>query len=326
MKSLKDSKGDHVSIWSIICMLLVVALVYLSTGGIWKNSSSNFQEVKKDVLSPEQGIEMDLKNIDVKVCLIESDEVEVIQSSNADEKEEIVEVQQNGNQIVIKSKTSSDKGSWSLLGIDDWRKKSKGQIEVKVPKSFRGTLDIKTSSGEVNIEDELILPSLCIATSSGDISLGEIQSESQLQTTSGKILVNKLIGKSHQLETTSGEISINEIEGQWEMHTTSGAIELGKLKGYGKGKSTSGEISINQFTLTGDVDLKTVSGEVTLNFSSDSSATITMQSTSGELNGDVPIDYTNQKGNKGIANIGTGKDHEVQIKTVSGEICINQES
>lgn len=326
MKSLKEPKRQDISIWSIICIILISALVYLSTGGIWREPTTDVQEVTEAITSYSEGIEINLKDIDVVVHLVESDRVEVIKSTHNNEEEDIVDIQQSGSKVIIQSKPLENKGFWGLFGIDNWMGRGNRRIEVNVPKSFEGALQIRTSSGRVDIEDTLILPSVSITTASGNISLGEIQSEGQIQSTSGEISIDKLIGESHKVQTTSGDISIEEIQGECEISCVSGSFKAEKLKGYGEAKSTSGEIHIEELILMGDLDLDTVSGEVNLNFSSDSSAKITMNSNSGDLEGDIPISYTHNKEHRGTAEVGTGRAHQVNIQTVSGEICINQES
>ena len=362
-KELKESKqsiGSRISINQIICILLILALVYLSTGGIWeeKNALANkhLQEVEETLETDIKSIEMNLQDIDVEVHLVESDTVEVIEYASNDEDEELVEMKQDAGKVVIQSKESKHRGFWKWL---KWGNTNKRKIEVNIPNKFKEQLQIVTLSGDIKIEENWTLAGLELFTASGDIHLGEIKADSEIESASGDIYINALLGKEHQLKTASGEISlekgegnfeiasisgdqrlgiimgksheisstsgsidIEEIEGTCDMTSVSGAFNVEHLSGDGKAKLTSGEFCVEELDLQGDLKVETLSGEVELTFTSDSNAAIELKSKSGGIKGDMPISYAGINKTNGVAEIGNGTSNHVEIETVSGDIYI----
>ncbi len=326
MKIENEPKREKISIWTIICICLIAALVYLSTGGIWEGSAKmktvNLAQNRTTVASDIEAIQMDLEDVNAVIHLAQTDAVEIVKAVSDDEDEEFVSVISNGSKILVQVKHSKKEG---LLGLFKFGNFGERSIEMNIPKDFRGNLQITGASGDIDIADELIVSDCIITTASGDITLGDVTAESQIRTTSGEISIGKLVGERHTLESTSGDMYIEEIEGECNIRGVSGEFDAEKLSGYGKMQFTSGDVYIETMALEGDLDIETVSGEVEIDFTKDSSAELIVDSTSGDIRGNVSFESSNHKKHYAVGEIGSGSPHQVNIQTVSGEIYINQD-
>lgn len=352
---------------SIVCIMLILLLVYLSTGGIWQvnevikstEESVNLQQTLEGITGVDT-IEMNLEDVDVVIHLVEEDKVEITKSVGYDEEQAVVGIMQKGHKILLESSKPAKKGlSWLLKFVNIGQQ----SVEISIPIGFEGDLKITTSSGDVVIEEPLQLTRLSITTVSGEIRLEEVEAPSQIQSKSGDIAVEKLVGEKHIIKNTSGELSLGEGQGDFEITTVSGDQQIGKIIGknhkmsttsgeividalqgkyevssvsgdvavenvigYGKTSTTSGEVMVKKIELQGDLEVKTVSGEVHIAFTPKSSAKVNMDSKSGEILGNIPISYDNSRRNSATAELGTNMLYHVKIETLSGEIYIEQDA
>ena len=361
----KEPKKNEVSIWWVVCILLIMTLVYLSTGGIWEGNSVDemtcAEKVIESVSSDIENIQMNLKDVDVVAHLVDSNKVEVDETFY-NNKEFIVELKENNGKVVIQNRQMEDRG-FRWFNLFRVKNDKYHKIEVNIPNSFRGELKIESTSGEIKVEDPLILAKLEVKTTSGDIQLEEVEAESKIVSTSGVISIEKIKGENYEIRTTSGDIhlkegqgnltlattsgesqlgcivgdkhklnstsadiSIEEMQGEYEVGSTSGCFTVEKLKGYGVGEFTSGDVCIEEIELEGDMNFKTISGDIQLMFNEDVSASVDMNSRTGNIEGDVDIKYTNHHKTKATTQLGDHSLYTVEIQTTSGEIYIEQDS
>lgn len=314
---------------SIVCMMLILLLVYLSTGGIWQvneviksTEGMNLQQALEGIVGVDT-IEMNLEDVDVVIHLVEEGKVEITKSVGYDEEQAVVDIMQKGNKILLESSKPAKKGlSWLFKFVNIGQRSA----EISIPIGFEGDLKITTSSGDIVIEEPLQLTRLSITTVSGEIRLKEVEAPSQIQSTLGDIAVEKLVGEKHIIKNTSGKIVIDELQGKYEVSSVSGDVAVENVIGYGKTSTTSGEVMVEKIELQGDLEVKTVSGEVYIAFTPKSSAKVNMNSKSGEILGGIPISYDNSRRNSATAELGTNMLHRVKIETLSGEIYIEQDA
>lgn len=132
----------------------------------------------------------------------------------------------------------------------NWGDEKDLRFEVRLPKSFAGSLKLQTSSGDVNLVDLHGLKSMELITKSGDVSLsGSLPSEMKVTVTSGDIQARIEAPERLDIDLTSGDIEI-----ELQKISPSARLQL---------RSVSGDIDVRvppQAAL--EVDLQAVSGEV----------------------------------------------------------------
>ena len=104
----------------------------------------------------------------------------------------------------------------------------------------------------------------------------------------------------------------------------SGNVNFDKIEGNLKISTISGEVNAGLTSLTGDVLIKTTSGEAKLALPSSSMFAFELESISGDINNnfDSKINFENERSMQG--NVGEGIN-KIKITSISGEISITKE-
>ncbi|NMA50525.1 MAG: DUF4097 domain-containing protein [Mollicutes bacterium] len=151
----------------------------------------------------------------------------------------------------------------TYLGLYDVKTIS-GDINLKV--DITNKINIKTTSGDVNIEKA---DNIDIETTSGDIKVNK-SDKAIIKSVSGDVIFNNILG-SFNIKTTSGDITLGEIEINEDsfIDTVSGDvfIESNNNNNYIDYETVSGEKEINNSNRTSQftIKIKTISGDISVN-------------------------------------------------------------
>ncbi|MDR3050203.1 MAG: DUF4097 domain-containing protein [Oscillospiraceae bacterium] len=181
------------------------------------------------------------------------------------------------------------------------------QVTVLLPRAFTGALDVRMTSGALDMPDDLdvarfalhmssgsaALASLrcaeyTISSSSGSIRAGAITGSGTLQQTSGSTHIAALDGESHSVRTTSGSMRIDALRGRADVQTTSGLTQVDRFEGAGSFSSTSGAQRVEVTRLTGDISFRASSGSVRVTLPRDAAFRFAGRSGSGSIHTDFP--------------------------------------
>jgi DUF4097 and DUF4098 domain-containing protein YvlB len=176
--------------------------------------------------------------------------------------------------------------------------RGRGKLVFQVPRGI--DLEIETSSGTVSIQD-IDSDSVEVSASSGSIRLsavsGEIDVESssgglyldridgalRAQSTSGRIEVNFLDGDL-AASASSGSIRLSGITGDIDTVASSGRIELDSVRGRVRAETSSGSINGDNVWITDDSVFKTSSGGIDIDLENPlSTFQFSLSSSSGSL-------------------------------------------
>ena len=180
-------------------------------------------------------------------------------------------------------------------------------LEIHLPRRFRGSLAVKTSSGDVQIDDQ-ILSELFVETSSGTLQLHSIQADTVvMESSSGDQAVEGMRAASSEMTSSSGEIAASALEGAL------------------RAKSSSGDIILRCAAFTADLEVRSSSGEVELYLTEGASFLVEAKSSSGDISCTFPITLSEadsqMSSNRLFGRVGEGT-HRVVVKTSSGDITI----
>ncbi len=180
------------------------------------------------------------------------------------------------------------------------------------------------ASGEIEITEGI--GNFTITSSSGDKNLGHlVGGMHHILSSSGDVAINKLEGDG-KVEATSGRVEINSMtNGKMDIKTSSGEINVKGLEGYGKASSMSGGIGIDIIRLQGDMILNNSSGTISISASQVVNANMEIETSSGDIEGNIEADYKTKKNNKATAQFGNGKENTIKIATTSGDIVLTQD-
>lgn len=252
-------------------------------------------------------INIDFKSADLNVFFTEDDEIRVVQYSYKELKEDrLFQANKTSSSINIRE---NNKPQFHLIYIGFMDQVA---YDVYIPKKYEKSLEIKSISGNIEVEanEKLKFDSLKISSTSGDVEMGSIEAKDiEIETVSGDITLQYLENDNLKLKSVSGDISVEGAKGIVETKTTSGDIKFKTIEGKVDLKSTSGNINCKDFKVIDNSKAKTTSGNINLNINKDSNCKFDTKTTSGDVR--MP---------NGINAIGTEPYVELDLETVSGNI------
>lgn len=178
----------------------------------------------------------------------------------------------------------------------------RGYVEVYLPRSYFGVLNVKTVSGRVEAGGRLVLEELAASSTSGRIGLGDV--------TAGRAV----------LSTVSGSIGAGRLRALADVHSTSGSVQITSAEGAGVFKTVSGGIEAGFTMVTGNIVAGSTSGRVRLSLPADLSYALEAKSVSGRLQTPI-IPTANRHSVSGT--VGNEARVQIRVSTVSGSIEVS---
>jgi DUF4097 and DUF4098 domain-containing protein YvlB len=169
---------------------------------------------------------LDINTISADIKIIASVGDDIIVTANGQLKKE-----NEGRSQLLDIISDENEVSVSELGVNEAKSI---QIQVFIPKNYKKRLKIKTVSG--------------------DITIGAIESETELYTVSGDIKIESNSNSSLAIGTVSGDVEVifkkNTNDLRFELETVSGTIQ-NKVK-----SESNGNQLIKIHTISGDIELQ----------------------------------------------------------------------
>ena len=271
----KGSTYALVFLLSILIVLLTVTLFMGIKGKNFGRKKVSLQLSKNYELSSINNITVDTKSADI--YLKKSDDEKVYIDIYAADNEKSSAIIEN-NQLNIELKT---KTNFCFFCVGN---RYQRRIEIKLPESFDGKININTTSGDVQI-GSYYDAKLKLSARSGDVNIKDIK-EADINLTSGDIEISKI--KVANIKATSGDIKIDKINKSADI------------------KVTSGDIRISDFEINNDSIIKATSGDIRIKKLSDAYIETSVKS------GDVHVNGSNRSAK-----------YELSIKVTSGDIRVN---
>ena len=176
-------------------------------------------------------------------------------------------------------------------------------LHIEVPKGAPAT--INTSSGDISVEN--MEGAIAISTSSGDVQLNDLQGELTVATSSGDVRLRDGRVSGATIKTGSGDVDLSGVSNATKIATDSGDITLRDAS-------------------DATLDLQSSSGSIDFTGVLASEGTNLIKTTSGDLNlrvGNSPLDISHTT-NSGDVNIQVetkpGATPQLQLTTNSGGI------
>jgi lia operon protein LiaG len=190
--------------------------------------------------------------------------------------------------------------------------------------NVNGTISVDTHSGDV--EGTATAGELTIDTGSGDVTLTGHDGGLRVDTGSGDITLASVKTDVLSLDTGSGDVHVSGLTAsQLKVDTGSGDIVVsGAAAGIVGMDTGSGDVRVG---LTGDVSdlsVDTGSGDVEVTAPKSLGATVNIETSSGDITTEFPLQVT-RKGRDGLkGTIGNGKG-TMSIETASGDVSLKQQ-
>jgi DUF4097 and DUF4098 domain-containing protein YvlB len=197
------------------------------------------------------------------------------------------------------------KRSGSFLGRDP-----KIRIEVRAPHGS----DLSFSTASADVSGRGRLGSVRGKTASGDVTVSDV-AEVKVESASGDLRVADVSG-SASLKTASGDIKAGRVGGLLDATAVSGDVRVDSAESGGSASAVSGDIDLTAVS-EGEVNVRTVSGDVTVGVREGARVHVDVTTVTGDLKSDVPLDEVPGEG-------ASGPLVDVRGRTVSGDLRIRR--
>jgi DUF4097 and DUF4098 domain-containing protein YvlB len=235
------------------------------------------------------------------------DEMRVI--ANYDEEEGRLDIRQSGGIIHVATK-------------GEWGEPVYGELEITMPQGM--ALEMTGVSLEVSIEG-----------TNGDVTVSTAEGDITLVGGSGNVALNAVDG-SVTVSGASGKIALNAVDGDVSVTRSEGAVVITAVDGDVVLEAISSDnVSVN--AVDGDISydgtiadggryvLSTHDGDLNVIIPSGANARISIDTFSGDLDTDFPVELEGDFGKKRISfTVGTGKAL-VELSAFDGTISLSEQ-
>lgn len=145
-------------------------------------------------------------------------------------------------------------------GREHWRKKLnrlKIRFQVTVPQQYN--VDLATSSGSISVAD--LDGEVRAKTSGGSLRFGNVKGRVTGRTSGGSIKLTSC-GNPIDLKTSGGSIEVGDVAGEVKAETSGGSLRFGEIQGTIWGKTSGGNIKLA--ACRGDAQVETSGGSIIL--------------------------------------------------------------
>ena len=355
---MKGLKITLIAVLSVVVVGLCVLLGYSlrrADSAQWEIVSSNAELVQEKEFPVEELDKLDIcydrSSNDVTIYESDGSTVIVREFANFEAKDsELAEIKLSGSTLSVKGPKRVN----NMINVNRYM-----YTEIWLPAGYEGEISVKTVSGEIVMDRELSLQQkLRLSSTSGDITTKNVAAEQvMIASTSGEVRTGELTAKEIEISTisgdirldkatgrllatsTSGEVTVSDGSGERKVSTTSGDIRISGSRfsvsstsgevtlegqsGFGTVGTTSGDTRLSVAQLTGDLDINTSSGEVTLQLSRDESLQFKANTGSGTISTffDDVLSFS-KKGDRAEGSIGNDSKNKVTVTTTSGDIRV----
>ena len=191
-----------------------------------------------------------------------------------------------------------------------------GEVEAR---GIDGDVRLDTGSGPITATD--IVGSLNIDTGSGRVTVRGVNGDLTVDTGSGRVDVAEVVAREINLDTGSGGVTGVGLEAEvLRVDTGSGTIELKEVSAPDVLLDTgSGSVDIELLTDVDRLEVDTGSGSITVRAPSDLGAMVEIDTSSGGIDLDFPLEVRSVGRNHVEGRIGDGRG-EIEIDTGSGSV------
>ena len=185
-------------------------------------------------------------------------------------------------------------------GLDQLR------CRIEVP---TGT-EVEVESGSADLTVIGDVATLVFRSGSGDLSFGDVAGSTTVKVANGDV-EGGAVGDDLSVHSASGDVHVGSVGGTTTVRTASGETELGRVGGSAQITTASGDVGIDRAE-TGRLNLRTVSGDVTVGVAPGTRVWLDLGSTSGDAVSELD------------GSDGDGASLEIRAASVSGDIVVRR--
>lgn len=301
--------------WSIVAILLAIILAVsingwggifssdIFTKGIITSNKKVVKDLEFDNIENIKNIKTDFTISDLTITENNEDDIKVIVKSNRNLKDKkYIKSEINSNTLTIED--VNQKTNRNIFNI------FKGyslEVEIKIPKSYKGDIEISNKVGNITFDSDLDLNNLDVDLKTGDINGTE-------KINSKKVTINNKVGDI-DFEYLNSENLV--IKGK------TGDINIEEFIGEGSIESQIGDINCRIDNLNGDFDIKSRVGDVELYINRDLSFIFEGNKDIGEINTSLQFNNVSQSSDYFTGQYGDSPTNKITTNIKTGDISLN---
>jgi len=187
---------------------------------------------------------------------------------------------------------------------------------------------VEASSGNIKI-DSAVAANASISSSSGNIAIGELACKNtlSLHVSSGWVTARNLASDTFSVTASSGNISLDAlVAGKSTIKDSSGNVTIGNLTGGVNCDVSSGNVLVNVIRIDGTIDIENSSGNITLSLPSGSAFTANLRTGSGKIQSDFKLaGDVARKDDESMVGDANGGGTKIQLRASNGDIQIKEQ-
>lgn len=160
-------------------------------------------------------------------------------------------------------------------------------IRIYLPKANLGTLDIKTTTGDISLPSDFQFESIGIRATTGDVTLGASAAAAvNVKTTTGDITVEDTSCKSLTFTATTGRVKLSNVICHSDIYikVSTGKLELTNVLCENfNSEGTTGDVVMHSLLAANQLDISRTTGDVT--FSDCDAKAIDIRLNTGDVTG-----------------------------------------
>ncbi|MGH7725964.1 MAG: DUF4097 family beta strand repeat-containing protein [Candidatus Eiseniibacteriota bacterium] len=219
-------------------------------------------------------------------------------------------------------------------GLEAW-----ADLKVRVPKGQKIALHLGVGEASLtNVDGEIFVDCAAagvtasgmrgrftVDTGSGTVQVSDVEGLLSVDTGSGSVDITQVKGPSVVVDTGSGSVSLSKVTAEeLSVDTGSGSVELSELSAPVVHVDTgSGWVKMGLLTTVEEVYVDTGSGSVEITAPANLSATVSLETGSGDLESDFPLRILRKDSDSISGTIGDGKG-KIAVETGSGSVLIRR--
>lgn len=158
------------------------------------------------------------------------------------------------------------------------------------------------------------------ATEQGDVVLRDVQGDCSAESSQGDVTVQTVAG-AVTASTKQGDVTASAVEGIVGATSRQGDVTVVETGGVERATTDQGDVVAEVTTLAGDATVRTRQGDVTARLASDLDATVTAETTTGEVTvTGLPLRGTEQRV---TGTLGAGT-HDLTVRSTSGDVTLRE--
>jgi len=228
-----------------------------------------------------------------------------------------IEVAQEGNLVRIETKYPKSEKFWGRESVNV-------SVDYKLWIPEKAALKANNVSGDITAE--AVGGAVTLKSVSGDVLMTKAGSGAECNSVSGDITVGEIVGSAF-LKSVSGDVKARSIQGSVEAESVSGDIELREVSEAStvRVKALSGEVLFRgRLSKSGNYNLKSHSGDVTLYLPADSAFDFEAETFSGGIESDFEIKVMGKVSPKELSGSVNGGGAVLKVSSFSGDIKLKK--